>query len=453
MGTAGPATLCLIVACTASGCDRSVINDRPSDDAAAAKQPAEPARAGQEPAKVDPGPSPADPPAKQTRTAIEPAPGAFSKLVAHRLAVASEVPGSEPGKRAWAHYKAKRYPEAIPLFGAAAIARPKDYKPAFNMACAAALGGELDVGRIALTEALSRDRAKVVKKARRDADLEALRKAEWFAALLADTPAEPAPVVAAPKPVVTAPKRRDSTLPGQPKAGPVVPESEETLVQTWYAKNCDDLDMTTTEPRCWDEFLLGDYGFEALSFTTPIPVPELPDPGAMPKSRWRRVKAKFNFKAIGAAIGAKGVYGLDPDKCAIITDPLPEIYDIDCPWTRPGFWWAADDQVFLIIPHTWRRRPVTARSITIARRVGDQWLATTIDPVIDERFHSHLIGGGSYELNSGPLLRGDGREFWVFARGVGGDEELPNLCRVRWSGAELESGCREDWTHEFTGAG
>ena len=419
-----------------SACDRG--GESSKGEAEAKSKPAEGKTADVEATEAKSEAKPLEPAAKadsdkpepepEPEPAPEPAPekDEFEAHVAKLLADTGAKPGADPGKEAWAHYKAKRHAKAVPLFGAAALAKPDAYKPAFNMACAAALAGDGDSSRIALAEALERDRATVTTKANKDSDLASVRGEAWFSELLAErpTPDEPEP-----------------DDPDDPIA---------KLESSWYGKNCSDLDPHTKSQRCWDEFLVGEYAFEALSFETTLPLPELPEPGSMPKSRIRRVKAKLDFKAIAGAIGARGVFGLDPDKCEA-PERLPEVYDDDCPFYRPFYWWPADDQVLLVIPHTVRRSPVTARTVTIAKQVDGQWKSTTIDSLLDDGFNTHLVGG-SWELLSGPILRGDGRELWTFAEGFDGDSgnQAPYLCRIRWETSKLHWACRVDWEHQFS---
>lgn len=374
-------------------------------------------------AKAEPEPAPEPEPEPEPT----PEPDAFEAHVTKLLADTGTKPGPDPGKEAWAHYKAKRHAEAVPLFGAAAVAKPSEYKPAFNMACAAALAGDEENSRIALTEALSRDRTTVAAKANKDGDLASIRTEPWFSELLAEP--------------------KDSDEPEEP-IDPDDPIAK--LESSWYGKNCSDLDPNTKNQRCWDEFLVGDYEMKPLVFDVAIPLPELPDPGSMPESRMRRLKAKLDFKAIATAIGARGVFGLNADSCEA-PERLPEVYDDECPFYRPFYWWPTDDEVVVVIPHTTRRSPVTARTVTIAKQIGGTWKATTIDSLIENGPSSHLVGG-SWELRSGPILRGDGRELWTFAEGDDGDtsSQSPYLCRIRSQSGTLQWGCRLDWEHQFS---
>jgi len=385
--------------------------------------------------KADPPPKP-EPKPKPKPEPKAPEADPFEAHVTKLLAEAGTKPGPDPGKEAWVHYKAKRHAKAIPLFGAAALAKPTQYKPAFNMACAAALAGDEESSRLALAEALTRDRATVSAKASKDSDLASIRSKPWFSELL-EKPAAPAPL-------------EMPEAPDEPEEAVDPDDPVAKLEASWYGKNCADLDRNTNNQRCWDEFLVGDYDMKPLAFDTAIPLPELPDPGPMPKSRMRRVKAKLEIKAIGKTVGVRGAFGLDPDKCEA-PQRLPEVFDDDCPFYRPFYWWPTDDRVVLVIPHTVRRSPVTARTVTIAIEVDGTWKGATIDSLIDRGPGTHLVGG-SWELSSGPILRGDGRELWTFAEGDDGDTggQYPYLCRIRWDAGALVSGCRLDWEHQFS---
>ncbi len=382
-------------------------------------------------------PTPVSPPTPTPPAAPAAAPVSFATQVATLLDERGITVGAEPMAAAWKHYKAKRYDQAVALFGAAALKPDAGYKPAFNMACAAALGGDEHWAELALTEALDRDRPRVTAKIETDADLESIRDALWLTALLGthpdggDPPEDPS----------------ELDLDAEELADP-----RTKFEMSWYGVNCQDLDARNSLKRCWDEYLVGEYSFTKLDFIHELPLPELPDPGSMPKSRWRRVKAKLDYKAIASAIGARGVFGLDPDRCKSPRRLPPNIYGDECPFYRPGYWWAADDQVFLVIPHTERRSPVTAKTVTIARKIDGQWKGATIDSIKD----GHR-SAGAWNLFSGVLLRGDGGELWTWAEGGidGGDDDEqdidPYLCRIRWHEGSLQRACRTDWEHRLMG--
>ncbi|MBL4686802.1 MAG: hypothetical protein JKY37_19550 [Nannocystaceae bacterium] len=105
--------------------------------------------------------------------------------------LAAEEPATEePSKTAWSHYKAKRYDKAQSNFAQAALSDPA-WKHPFNLACAAALGGEEAHTRLGLVEAVSRDSGAVSGKARRDADLAGMRTKDWFEPVLRGEAYEP----------------------------------------------------------------------------------------------------------------------------------------------------------------------------------------------------------------------------------------------------------------------
>ncbi len=221
---------------------------------------------------------------------------------------------------------------------------------------------------------------------------------------------------------------------------------EATLAPGWYEKHCADLTWAPKDRRCWDHYLIGTFDFgDPLVFDKELTL-ELPDPGPMPKKRWRRVKAKINVRQIAKAMGVRGGFGLSPDRCEGPAGLI--IFEDECPFYRPGFWWPTDDQVFLVIPHSVRISPVTARTITVARKEGETWKATTIETTLPGH-----AAGGSWILGSGPLLRGDGLEFWTWAEGWldGTDErEETYICRIGWHGGALRQACAKDWTTQFT---
>ena len=142
-------------------------------------------------------------------------------------------PTGDPEAAAWVEYRAGRFSAAEPGFARASLAEPSAWKHPFNLACAAARAEHHDLARIALREAVRRGGARVVAKARKDADLATVRSAAWFESVMrgedepasggvapAATPA-PAPSVPTPTPSptsVTPPSvpapPRPATLPG-----------------------------------------------------------------------------------------------------------------------------------------------------------------------------------------------------------------------------------------------
>ncbi|MFO7566910.1 MAG: hypothetical protein R6X02_29975 [Enhygromyxa sp.] len=68
------------------------------------------------------------------------------------------------------------------MFARAADLDRKAWKHAYNLACVAALDGRVQWARIALGQALVRDRAAVSKRALKDKDLDGVRGEPWFAA-------------------------------------------------------------------------------------------------------------------------------------------------------------------------------------------------------------------------------------------------------------------------------
>jgi hypothetical protein len=77
----------------------------------------------------------------------------------------------------------QKYVEAADLFIKASVANPEEWKGPFNAACAY---GRADDRRVqaALTEAIRRGGDAVKSKAKRDPDLESVRKAGWFSTLV-----------------------------------------------------------------------------------------------------------------------------------------------------------------------------------------------------------------------------------------------------------------------------
>ncbi len=395
---------------------------KPADDPAPA--------VSESPAPPTSKPSAPRPPVVQAPVAAPPAAtpsSRFEERVAEMLRVRKTKVTANPGKTAFAHYKAKRYREAVPLFGAAAVARPTEYKPAFNMACAAALLGDERTAEYALAEALRRDRPTVTAKARKDADLDAMRDTEWFDELLAGNPHGGG-----------VPDEGDDAERGPRKAA---------FARTWFGSNCADLDIKTDNRRCWDEYLAGDFAFGApLSLSTTLDIDlSPPAAGPVPKGRWRRVKEKVDIRGVAKTMGVRGGFGLDPVDCESPSDLIP--FDDSCPFYRPGFWWPTDELVLLVIPHTQRRTPVTPRTLTLAQWDGAAWKAVTIDSILGD----HEIGG-AWNLTSGLLLRPDGFEFWTWAAGNADDSdplELPYLCRIGWHDGALRQACALNWETQF----
>lgn len=135
----------------------------------------------------DTDPAPASEPEAEPEPEPEPAP---KPTFADGMAplVAGAEPSADSGKTAWKHLEAKEYGLAQKHFALATLHDKESYKPPFNLACAAALAGDEPIARIALTEAVARDKQVAVEKARTDKDLASMRDKPWFEEVLAGEP-------------------------------------------------------------------------------------------------------------------------------------------------------------------------------------------------------------------------------------------------------------------------
>lgn len=108
--------------------------------------------------------------------------------------LASSVPAAEDAsKTAWSHYKAEEFDEAVAFFAQAALTERGAWKHPFNLACAAARAGQPELSRLGLREAVARDAAAAVAKARKDKDLASVRSESWFEPTLAGEADSPEP--------------------------------------------------------------------------------------------------------------------------------------------------------------------------------------------------------------------------------------------------------------------
>lgn len=149
------------------------------------------------------------------------------------LAIAALVGATSPpvvdAKAVWADYEAGRFAEAQRGFAALALAETKPWKHPFNLACAAARAGNEDIARVGLVEAVRRGGEAAVDKARRDADLAAVRKAAWFEPVMNGE--DPSPPAASPTAPATAPPTAAPAIAGPvaPAAGVSVPAEPDEL--------------------------------------------------------------------------------------------------------------------------------------------------------------------------------------------------------------------------------
>ncbi len=197
---------------------------RKASPVAAVEEPPAPPAADASPVAPPPEASPAitPPPAPAPAPPVVPASG-FAAEVAGLLAGAG--PSLTADSQAWIDYRAGRFLEAQRGFARVALADLQAWKHPFNLACAAARGGDDAMARVGLREAVRRGGARVATKARRDADLERLRDAPWFEPVLrgedrdAGAPAEPRPAVDR----VADPAPTDTPLEPPAPVAPVVP--------------------------------------------------------------------------------------------------------------------------------------------------------------------------------------------------------------------------------------
>ncbi len=142
------------------------------------------------------------------------------------LAIATLVGAASPpvvdAKAAWADYEAGRFAEAQRGFAAVALAETKPWKHPFNLACAAARGGNAALAQAGLVEAVRRGGKAAVDKARRDADLASVRGEAWFEPVMnGEDPSPPTTPAATPP---TTPSVAPSVTPGPSPSAPVEPD-------------------------------------------------------------------------------------------------------------------------------------------------------------------------------------------------------------------------------------
>jgi hypothetical protein len=164
-------------------CDKPGANEQAKDAEAKPKPSDEAQPPAGEPSKADPSAPAADAskPAPEQPAADEPEPAKPTTPALTLESLANSVERSDdPSATAWTHYKAKDYAAAIPYFAQATLAERDPWKHPYNLACAAAMAGNDDAARLGLEAAVARDREGVAAKARRDADLAAVRDKPWF---------------------------------------------------------------------------------------------------------------------------------------------------------------------------------------------------------------------------------------------------------------------------------
>jgi hypothetical protein len=300
-------------------------------------------------------------------------------------------------KAAWAHYQAGRHAEAAPLFARAADVDREAWKHPYNLACAAARSGKSEWARIALTEALARDRAAVEKRAATDEDLASVRGEPWFSALL-DADAAPSP-----------------------------------------APSNEDCDETSKSRYCMNQFLAGEFVFgEPLAFDLPlairVSIPKPLESGAPPFVLASGVTVE--------ALGLASANPLEPNAGEVANGPAPYFmyYDTQTDFRAPTFWWPGHegDPVFLLLPH--QREGV--ETFTIAMNTAKGWMATTLDTVA-------LLGDTSTPTYGFVGVRRDHLEIFTLAwTGASPDKEPyggQQLCRIRWEDGALRRACAAEW--------
>jgi hypothetical protein len=159
-------------------------------EASSEKSPPGSGEANAEPAAaVQPEPESAVQPNPAVEPAVEPASGYYGNA-ADELAIiyASLEPSSasaeDIGKQAWAHHKADEFHEAGQAFARLTQLEPEVWKHPFNAACMAVLRADFDRAQVFLVEALRRGGDEVRAKARKDGDLDQLRKRDYFEVLM-----------------------------------------------------------------------------------------------------------------------------------------------------------------------------------------------------------------------------------------------------------------------------
>jgi hypothetical protein len=153
--------------------------------------------AGSSEATVSPKaePAPGVPPEPAAKPAVEPSSGYYGNAADELAAIyASLAPSSASaeaiGKQAWAHHKAEEFHEAGQAFARLTQLEPEVWKHPFNAACAAVLRSDLDRAQVFLVEALRRGGDEVRAKARKDGDLDSLRRRDDFELLMSAGPDE-----------------------------------------------------------------------------------------------------------------------------------------------------------------------------------------------------------------------------------------------------------------------
>lgn len=302
-------------------------------------------------------------------------------------------------KAAWAHYKAGRHGEAAPLFARAADVDRQAWKYPYNLACAAALSGKSDWARIALTEALARDRVAVEARAATDEDLASVRGASWFSALF-ETEAAPTP----------------------------------------SKERCDE---TSKSRSCMKQWLEGEFEFgEPLAFDRPLAIrgsiPKAPKAGSPPFVP----ASDVTIATLGEQLGLASAKPVEPSADAVPTGPAPTYmyFDTSTDFRAPTFWWPGHegDPVFLVIPH----RSEGIETFTIAINTATGWMATTLDTVA-------LLGDTTTPTYGLVGVRPDHLEIFTLAWTSASPNEEPfgaqHLCRIRWEDGALRRACAAAW--------
>jgi hypothetical protein len=208
-------TRCALLALAlVAGCDggsRAAVDGQAGDQAEAAPATPGPApaqapgealgegHAGSDEVNVEPeaeaAPESAAQPEPEAKPAVVPSSGYYGKAADELAAIyASLEPSSASpeatGKQAWAHYKAEEFHEAGQAFARLTRLEPDVWKHPFNAACAAARRSDLDRAQVFLVEALRRGGDEVRAKARKDGDLDLLRRRDDFEGLMSAGPDE-----------------------------------------------------------------------------------------------------------------------------------------------------------------------------------------------------------------------------------------------------------------------
>jgi hypothetical protein len=363
-----------------------------------------------------------------------PAPSEFDELLVRLIgapqpAAAGEPSVDEMNKAAWADYKAKRYPLAVAQFARVA-ARDPAWKHAHNMACAFALAGEVDDARVALAESIRRGGEAAKASAKKDSDLAAVRKLDWFAPLLAGE-STPTPTIAEADAIAAADEGDEG-------------EDEDDLTPA----NCPPGIDRDEIHHCFFD-VLAPFSFVPVVFDKPITL-DIAVPARPAKQRWKTASGKIPMKELRAELGiqhttetydlsrAPDVMTYSPDDFAdfpldFVDTPLEDGAD-----AKPFFWWPEDGTAILVIPHKQKLGKLRFNGAILARKTDAGWRATNLEVTLDEQegwVHASV-------LESGLGFRFDGLELFTLTQ----VEDQRRLCRIRWEQGALARACVTKWT-------